>query len=61
MIKYETEKGVVCIEIDKHNRPLFKLPAGMHGDIWEVTREEIHAKLKIDRPNIVLSKKRTHA
>jgi len=61
MIKYETVKGIVSVEIDKHNRPTFLMPQGMHGSDWGDIRDELHVKLKKDRPNVVLPKKRFNA
>ena len=60
LIKYVTPRGVVKIELDKQNRPIYLLPVGMHGDEWPEIRADIRNKLKKDHPNVCL-KKTKHA
>jgi hypothetical protein len=56
MTRYQTEKGIVIVELDKHRRPVFRLPAGMHGEIWFQERDRLHDILKKDYLDVVLTK-----
>ena len=50
MITFKTEKGNVYVEFDKSNKPIFKLPQGMHGEIWMTERTRILKLLKNYNP-----------
>lgn len=58
MIKYETPKGIVSVDLDKHRRPIFKLPPGMHGTEWMEQRDLIRNQLRRDYKHLNLTVKR---